>query len=359
MAHTFYGTHVTRWRVDHEIKSDIVLVQDQNQVVFVAPNKSHEIYLKTRRGSGQHAADELFLSSHLILEDNDPRAAAARADDYLDQFLETLSVISSAFYRIKRRVMVADWTSGLTRRRVIIYKEFPNPHVPLYGLSQDLIDSVAKLSVNPIPLNVRLAMARWSQGVAATSSPEQFQYFWYALEILAEHLKPAIRVPSKCPHCTGDLYCQSCEKVPLHRPYPKQALQMLVQKHVGEDHARFFKIMDEARNRLLHGEDRKVIERELDVGWEALSDDLGKLTWIVLLDTLRQITADGSPDGVTLEFLQSNTFVHYHVEMGTEAEFGAHHADPANPLIDEFQPNLEIKMIVNEHENKGQQSKTN
>ena len=341
---------MTRWRVDFEIKSDFVLVKDQKQVVFRAPDKSHEIYLVTRRGPGKHAADELYLSSHVILGDDDPMEAADRASVYLRQFLQTLAIVTSAFYRVKRRVMVVDWTPGLTKRHVLYFKMFPNPNVPLYGLSQNLIDSVIKLSANPIPLDVRLAMSWWARGVAS-SDTEQFQYFWYALEILAGHLKPAIKVPSKCPFCGGDLYCQTCNKVPLHRPYPKQALKFLIEKHVRENSEHFFKTADEARNRLLHGEDDEIIERELGVSWEKLSDGLGKVTWAALLDTLSQITMKTPPEDANLDLTQANTFVHYDVTLTTDMTVGAHHANPDDPQIDEFQlPTFELNMVVNEHE---------
>lgn len=50
---------MTRWRVDHEIKSDLVLAKTEKQIVFKAPDRSHEIYLITRRGPGKHAAVQL------------------------------------------------------------------------------------------------------------------------------------------------------------------------------------------------------------------------------------------------------------------------------------------------------------
>ena len=250
--------------------------------------------------------------------------------------------------------MVADWTPGLKSHRFLYFKEFPNPDVPNYGLTQEHIETVAKYSANPIPLSVRLAMSWWARGVKASYPTEQFQYFWYALEILAEHLKPTTRVSSKCPACNGDLNCQTCGSVPLHRPYPKQALKMVIEKHVRHDPDHFFKTVDEARNRLLHGADDKAIEQDLGIKWEKLSDNLGKVTWVSLLDTLGKITMETSDKETLLALIETNTFVHYHVTIRTDMIMSGNHLDPANPQIDEFQPKFELNMIVNEHEKKDQ-----
>lgn len=346
---------MTRWRVDHEIKSDHVLAKDEKQLLFKAPDRSHQIYLITRRGAGIHAADELYLSSHVILDDEDPIKAADKADVYLRQFLETLSIVTNASYQIRKRVMVVDWTPGLTRRGFTYFKNFPNPDVPLYALTHKHIETVTKYSTNPIPLSVRLAMSWWARGVKARLPSEQFQLFWYALEILAEYLKPTAKVSSKCPVCSSDLYCQTCGTIPLHRPYPKQAIKMIVEKHVSNDRDEFFRIIDGSRNKLLHGEDEKTIEKDIGLKWEKLCDMLGQVTWLSLLDTLGRITMETADADTELVLSKTNTFVHYHVATKVNAIMTGNHLDPLNPQIDEFQPQFEWNMIVKEHEKKEQE----
>lgn len=343
---------MTRWRVDHEIKSNMVLVKDEKQIVFHAPDTSHSIYLVTRRGPGKHAADELYLSSHVILDDDDPIEAAERADEYLDQFLETLAVVTSGSYRVKGRTLIVDWTPGLTNRKCFHFKSFPNPHVPGYALSQKLVDTVVKYSAHAIPLDVRLAMSWWARGVAASLPHDQFQYFWYALEILAEHLKPTTKVATTCPHCQGELHCKSCDIVPLHRPYPKQAIRMVIEKYVKDDPHQFFDKVDKARNKLLHGEDREQVEQDLGLPWEDLSNGLGKVTWFTLLDALSRQIRKESSEHPKVDLIHVRSYPHSHVVMQTDLIIGSNHANPADPQIDEFMlPGLEIDMIVSEHEN--------
>jgi len=282
---------MTTWRVDFKVKSDLVLDKGQKEVVFKAPDGSHSIHLMTRRGEGKHAADELYLSAHVVLDGAEARQAADAARTVLRRFLDVLAVVTSASYRITERVLVVDWTPGLTERGFLYFKPFPNPNVPLYGLAQEHMESVATLSGNPIPGTIRLAIRWWADGVSASPSSAQFQRFWYALEILAEHVKPTAKVASKCPVCSGDLHCAACGEVPLHRPYPKQAIAMLIEKHVKGQSGEFFSRIDEIRNRLLHGDDPVEIERALNMKWEEVTDALGKATWAALLSNLISTTA--------------------------------------------------------------------
>lgn len=342
---------MTRWRVDHEIKSNLVLVQNEKRIVFHAPDTSHSIYLVTRRGPGKHASDELYISSHVILYDDDPVEAGEKADEYLNEFLETLAVVTSGSFRVKGPTLIVDWSPGLTDRKCLSFKKFPDPHVPGYALSQELVDTVAKYSAQSIPLDVRLAMSWWARGIAASLPHDQFQYFWYALEILAEHLKPPTKIATTCPHCQDDLYCRSCDTVPRHRPYPKQAIRLLIEKHVRDNPQEFFEKVDKARNMLLHGEDRRQIEHDLDLSWEKLSNSLGKTTWYALLDALGRQMRKTSSVHPKLALIHVRSYTHYHVSMRTDLIITTHHANPDDPQIDEFVlPDLQIDMIVDEHE---------
>ena len=343
------GLVMTRWRVDFKVKSDLVLAQHEKKILFTAPDNSHEIHLVTKRGQGKHAADELYLSAHVVLEDEEVRHAADEAEVRLRQFLDVLAIVSNSYYSIEELVMAVDWTPGLKERRLQVYNVFPNPHVPMYALTQAQMDAVKKLMANTIPRAMRLAMRWWARGVSAESPSEQFQFFWYALEILAEHVKPTIKVPSKCPKCNGDLFCSVCNENPLHRPYPKQAIKMLVDRHVTGKPDRFFTLIDEARNRLLHGDDPLVIEQELEIKWEKISDSLGHATWAALFSTLSNIAVINATEAPKLDLLRTNTFVHYDVSIVADISVGATHADPSNPQIEEFQlPDFKVSMNVQE-----------
>lgn len=338
---------VTRWRVDFAVKTSMVLAEDQKELVFRAPDDSHAIHLLTKRGPGKHAADELYLSAHVILEGEEPRIAADDAETLLGRFLSVLSVVTGGFYRIEHTILVVDWSPGLVERDFLYFKVFPDPNVPIPALDQDLVESVAKLTRSEIPRAVRLSISWWARGVAASPASEQFQYFWYALEILAEHAKPSVRVASKCPRCQGELFCQACNRVPVHRPYPKEAIRLLIEKHVqGEPH-RLFEAIDKARNLLLHGEAPHEIEREVGAEWDALSNSLGTATRAAIVSTLANLaTAHEETGSVKLSLNNVSSYTHWETKIVTDMAMPGGHADPANPQIEEFWPTFKLEMNV-------------
>ncbi len=339
-----------RWRVDFKVKSNMVLVKDQKNIVFNAPDGSHEIHLLTKRGEGKHAADELYLSAHVILEGNEPQHAADEARKLLWRFLDVLSFVTSAYYRITERTLVVDWSPGLTERSFLLFKIYPDPNMPIYGMTQGHLESVARIMKDPIAKILRLAISWWAQGVNASPASNQFQYFWYSLEILSEHTKSPSKVASKCPACMGDLYCPKCKEFPLHRPFPKQAIQMLIQRHVTGQPDEFFKLIDEARNRLLHGEDPTEIEQALKVNWEKVSDAIGKATWAAICSNLLNLVKASAIEGEKLSLVETNTYAHSQVILTSSVSMGVAHVDPSNPQIEEFEPSIKLDLVVSESE---------
>ncbi|MGO7785661.1 methylamine utilization protein MauJ, partial [Rhizobium ruizarguesonis] len=59
---------------------------------------------------------------------------------------------------------------------------------------------------------MRRALRWYRLGIHAYSPDDQFTYFWFALEIVAEFQKPTSKVHDKFPHCQSALYCEKCEK---------------------------------------------------------------------------------------------------------------------------------------------------
>lgn len=346
---------MTRWRVDFRVKSDLVLAKDEAKVIFTAPDNTHEIFLFTKRRDGKHEADELFLSAHVILEDDNQEKASDKAEDYLRQFLEVLSITTSTFYRIEQRLLVADWSPGLDMRPFWYFATFPNPQVPKHALGQAHIDTVKKLLQNQIPRAVRLAMRWWKLGASARTTEEQFQYFWYALEILADHAKPSDKISSKCQVCKDDLFCRTCNNVPLHRPFPKQAIKILVHKHVRGKTDQFFDLIDRARNMLLHGLDPDQIEGELKIKWNELSDALGQVTRKALLRAVVDLRTEEMTQPDRLELFETNTFAHYDMATMVGGAMGSAYADPNNPQIEEFQPTFTLSMNAREEPGRPQQ----
>jgi len=102
-------------------------------------------------------------------------------------------------------------------------------------------------------------------------------YFWFALEIVAEFQKSTEKLPDRCPHCQSPLYCETCEKHPVHRPYAKQAIRALLKAVDEEGGDATVELLDKTRNSLMHGSTLRDIEDSLPQPHEQIVDTLGRL----------------------------------------------------------------------------------
>jgi hypothetical protein len=104
---------------------------------------------------------------------------------------------------------------------------------------------------------------------------DQFTYFWFVIEILAQVAKEPARVPDKCPHCRAPLYCPDCKSTPVHKPYAKQAIEQLFGKYAKRDGDSFYKLASDMRNQLLHGEEIAAIESSLGIDFAERVNKIG------------------------------------------------------------------------------------
>lgn len=337
---------MTRWLVDFKVASDLVLDQAETKLRFASHDGTYEIHMSTREELREGEPPELYLSTQVLLDADEPSAAVDAAKAHLRTFLGLLSVTTSTYYDIASVRMVVDWTPGLTRRRFLLYRKFANPELPFFGLTQGIFDSVARFLKNEIPEAISLAVDWWARGARRPDATEQFMYFWFALELLAEASKSPERVPDRCALCRGPLFCQTCDRVTTHRPYPKQAIEALIKRHVTGEPEAFFEKADKARNALMHGTNPREIEHAIGVTWSGLADDLGPATWAALITALVRLSQATATGREVLEIAQANTFTQYDFHIAGGMAMSVNHADPNSPQIEEFQPDFKWELGV-------------
>lgn len=237
--------------------------------------------------------------------------------------------------KIKR---VADWTGGLEEREALYFMPVEGHGQPFLVLDQSVAETVETLE--NIERNPALDRAlKWfSLGVRAHHTDEQFTYFWYCIEILAQFDKPVTRVRDNCPKCRAALYCEACKEFPEHRPYPKQAIAAAMADVITGDPAGFFNVANRFRNALMHGDAIEDIEAELRVNFGKLIDQLGQVTWTLLM---KKLTALAGPELKIkqLALLRPNMYRHETLTFVSQVFFRG--ADPDNPRISEM-PNVQM-----------------
>ncbi|GAG13447.1 unnamed protein product, partial [marine sediment metagenome] len=174
-------------------------------------------------------------------------------------------------------------------------------------------------------------------------------YFWFALEILAEHEKGDSLVSDKCPHCQNPLFCQTCNKITQHRPYPKQAIEALIKATVTGDSDKFYEITQKIRHSLLHGESREKIEREQKVKFGKISNNLGRIVWTVLFNQLRKNLKSAKKNDKFC-IIQPSTYSKYILGVMAHTVLTARGgSDPENPKIEDFPyPPFNVSMLTRE-----------
>lgn len=214
-------------------------------------------------------------------------------------------VTGSAFTRHRTR-LIAEAKSGMGH--LLVWANDAGHEDPQPLLEPSLMRSVERLLQFDAPAAVRRALRWYRMGVNAEQPEDQFQYFWFALEILAEYQKPAERVPDKCPECQSPLYCETCKKHPTHRMYIKPAIYALIKAVDKECKDETIEILEEARNRLMHGATLKEIAGKLPEPSEHIVDVLGKILFNGLL---HQFPRDFFKERIYMAV--PTTYVHRHL----------------------------------------------
>lgn len=324
-----------RWLSDYEVEAHLC-IPDGSQLLYSHPQGLFKLHLRNLRT--ETGTDTPLLSAQLILEAEDEDAAASRSRDLLRFFLDTLAFVTSNRFAIHQIVRVVDWTQGVSRRQCVQFKGFPGADLPIPALDATLLKTVRALDNAEISPRLRRALRWFAQGVGSTYFDDQFQYFWFVLELVAELTKDPSRVPDLCPKCRTAVFCSACSTTPTHRPFPKQAIQQLVERTLLDKPDEAFTKFLDVRNQLLHGEEVRDVEKSLSISMAEVVDQIGRVAWMALLYAF-QATIDGTKD-----FLRVDSYTHKVLTTKVHMIVGAG-ADPNNPRVDDL-PSLQISLIT-------------
>jgi hypothetical protein len=202
----------------------------------------------------EHAVPEAVLSAQVIFETNLTFPDVRREIDelaykWLAEALNVFAFTTNRKFIPRTLKRLADWTPGLIERDAMIYTETPEWDLAEPELSIDYIGTAERVLAMQAGPEHQAAM-RWHRIAVQEGVPEQqFSYFWFALEIVAEAMKRAERVPSACPRCRAPLYCEQCQNHPTHRRYPGEAIQDLVLRVHPQQPGEVFEILQKSATR--------------------------------------------------------------------------------------------------------------
>lgn len=341
------------WLADYEIESFLSAFDDDVRLKYQHPDDDYRAVISNL--DAEYGTETPLLSVQFTFTADDIHAAEDLADRYCREFLYFLSFVTNSKFRIHQRNRLIDWSPGLTEREQFQYKRAP-PDQPFPYLSETYLETVSVLQSWEAPATIRRALRWFAAGVAAETMEDQFQYFWFVVELLAVDMRDPGKVPDRCPVCRTDLYCSKCEQTPTHRPYPKQSIRELFRRNVSNEPDKLFEKMDEVRNMLMHGAEREVIEARLenDEKWKIplnkVVDLLGSTAWTAILNSFIVPPGRHKPT-----FVQVSTYVNREMTMAVHAIMGSP-GDPHRPRLED-QPTIQMDMIPVEGEEREDPSK--
>lgn len=328
---------MTRFLANWEVESDIILPPDTPVLRYEHPTPSYTVFL---RNIPEVRNELTYLSMQLVFDAPALTEAKAIGERLAREFLDYLSYTSNLKVRLRSILQIFNWepNDGGMREALYYSRSYAQDDAPYEALDQSLLDTVALLQTRPLSPRLRRALKWFANAITSHFPEDQFAYFWFVIELIAQLIKEPSPVSDKCPTCQTSLYCPTCMATPLHRPYPKQAIEQLFHKYVNDDPAGFYSEANEARNLLMHGDEVSTIESRRGIEFSDLVNSLGHLAYISILNQFVPVLMGKQP-----MLLNASHFVHMnmsgvaHVQIGFVADF-----DDPNPA--RF-PKVEMSMI--------------
>lgn len=289
-----------------EVASDLSVVADGQVLKICDPRDAFKALIRNLPRS--EFITPFLLSVHIYFDAESLDEAADAAEDHLATCLNMLAFTTGSGIRKHRIRQVVDAEPSVKgpTRDVRMWGDRLLYDDPQPFLDDQHAKTIERLLEFDIPPAIRRALRWYRMGIDSSSPDDQFTYFWFALEIVAEFQKPANKVSDKCPRCQSALYCEKCETHPQHKPYPKQAIRALL---MGVDDGCddvTVALLDKTRNSLMHGATLKEIEGSLPAPRESVVDTLGRLLWRAIAKQFPREMFDGS-----LLLGMPSTYVHY------------------------------------------------
>jgi hypothetical protein len=286
-----------------EVESDLVVPEGIPFLRYEHPASSYTVFL---RNIDEKRRDDLtFISMQLVFDAPTLDETRTIGEQHAKEFLDYLAFTTNLKVRLRALLHIYSWEQNSELRDGLIWsRAYAQDDAPYNALIDPILSTVNLLQTHETTPGLRRALKWFSTGIAARVPDEQFTYFWFVIEHVAQIIKATSPVPTTCPTCRSPLFCETCGASPLHRPYPKQAIEQLFSKYITDDAAEAYDRLNTARNMLMHGEETATIERELQIEFTELVNRLGALAWVALLNQFVPVLLNKKPT-----FLETNQYV--------------------------------------------------
>jgi hypothetical protein len=319
--------NMTRWLGQMEVAAACVMPDGTGEFVHKDPRGRFDARL-AQRESG-------VLDLYLILDAPHFEMASKSFVELATEFLASLSFVTHTAFKMTRPMRIIDWSTGIKLRSHYTFYDYASEKPTLPALDQAYGSAVALLSSVEQPLAIVRAMRWFAHGLDERRPEDQFQCFFFAIELVAQFAKGRLKVPDTCPTCNGALYCRTCEKTPMHRPFAAQAIEQLIARVRPHDSTSAYKALSTARHALMHGRLVEDFRDDLLTSWSDVVDLAGHVAWEAIVKYSK--LPPGDEHSIAVSHVRS--FVSEHYRLTLHATFAC---DENEPRIED-QPSVSIK----------------
>lgn len=304
-SRTLQDNKMTKYLAECTLTSDLCLPENQPRLVL--HDKTNGFSLTLMNVALSEASLKSTLKAYIEYNAPSIKEAHKAALDNLTHALNALVYSTNHKFSFERIHQIFDWTPGLVEREGMMFIDKNPREIAIPELSSDFIDTANWIASIRSGSKEETAAMRWYRlGIADNNLEDQFTYFWFALEIIAESLKEPTKISSKCPKCRHDLYCEQCKEAPLHKPYRGEAIKQLIESLNLGNSEEDFKTLQLIRHTLLHGKQIFSIEDQIPLSASQAVDKLAFIVWNAINKTFNKpnpAPADrdfvfGDPDSV-------------------------------------------------------------
>ena len=275
---------MTKYRADFEVMAASVLGGGIPSITLNTHEPPFEVTFRNA------PLDDKGHSPHLIASVIGDCKSLRDAPDAFRQILayclDVMAFSTHTSFRINQCVLVMEWEQYQKDRRSLIQKKFDMNDPPDPSMTPEC-GNTAQLIIDLKPKDyIERALQWFRYAVIGTQPEEQFQYFWLAIEVIAEGSKTSERIPIPCSKCNAPLVCSDCGDTPTRIPMPQQAIREWIDKLYGSNSKEVYRILNAARNHLLHGGSKESLAAKLRVSTDVIINTAGALAWGMIFQSL-------------------------------------------------------------------------
>lgn len=313
------------YRGDFDVHAEVVLPYGAPplEIKLVDPFMELRVY----NGGADENGHVTGLIAELIANVEEPDKSRQELTAILIKLLDVMSFVTHNGYKLIRCQRVIFWEPHATTRELRVYNVFDPYYPPLPELTQDLLNTVQTLLVaGPAPHMLR-ALACFRKGVLEPRPEDQFQQFWFAMEVIVEGMKEDEALPIGCPTCHKALMCVACNKEPTRRLSGRQGIRKLIHQLLPVVEARQIdQRLGKARNKLMHGSTPAAVEAELGVEFSRIINKAAWLAWHAIMSAMpSSLDEDDTP----LQFMhRQGQFARHQMVPGVVAELQCEGVEP-------------------------------